>query len=123
MAERVVGLLIETSTAHGRGRLRGAYRHLAASGGWSPYVVDRGLEGFCLQRESEGEVRAWLKSRPLHGLIGRLETAASVAAAAELGIPVVSLSHGERSPPFPVVETDHAAVARLALDHLRERGL
>ncbi len=55
-------------------------------------------------------------------MIARIETAAIAAAVARVGAPVVDLSAARKAPGAPWVETDDAAIARLALDHFLERG-
>jgi LacI family transcriptional regulator len=122
MTAREIGLLIETSTVHGRGLLRGVLQFVATERSWRPHVIDRGVEGFFAGRGRASDVRRWLGSRRFDGLIGRFDDDACVDAAAALGVPVVSLVHARASVPFPVVEADNEAVARLAAGHLLERG-
>ncbi|MBI3858257.1 MAG: DNA-binding transcriptional regulator [Planctomycetes bacterium] len=56
------------------------------------------------------------------GVIARIETRAIARAVARTGLPVVDVSAGRHIRSIPWVETDDAAIAKLAVDHLLERG-
>ena len=55
-------------------------------------------------------------------MIARIETEAIAEAVAACGLPAVDVSAARHLPELVFVETDDAAIARLAADHLRQRG-
>src|SRR5947207_245418 len=54
--------------------------------------------------------------------LARVETKAIARAVARTGLPVVDVSAGRHIRTVPWVETDDASIARLAVEHLLERG-
>jgi LacI family transcriptional regulator len=56
------------------------------------------------------------------GILARIETPEIARAVARVRVPVVDLSAGRHLPGAPWVETDDAAIADLAFQHLAERG-
>jgi LacI family transcriptional regulator len=110
---KVVGLLIETSNAYARGLLEGIISYTREHETWSIWLPEHG----------RGDAPpAWLAHWGGDGLIARIENAAIGRAVAATGLPVVDVSAARVIAGIPWVETDDAAIARLALDHLRERG-
>ncbi|HEV2968590.1 MAG TPA: DNA-binding transcriptional regulator [Pirellulales bacterium] len=114
MAKRPeVALLIETSNSYARGLLRGIYAYLREHHPWS----------ICLPEQSRGEAPPkWLKSWRGDGIIARIENPRIAKAVRETGARAVDVSAARLLPDLPSVETDNEAIARLAFDHLFERG-
>jgi len=110
---RQIALLIETSNAYGRGLLEGITAYLHEHRDWSVYLSEHG----------RGDVvPAWLKGWKGDGIIARIENAEVARAVRRRNVPTVDLSAARQLPQLPWVETDNAAIARLAIDHLLERG-
>lgn len=107
-----VALIVESSRGYGRGLLWGIARWVRTHGPWSISWQDRGL----------GEpAPLWLKSWKGHGIIARAESTPMIRAVLDKGLPTINL-RGGRDWPTPLLETDDAAVAQLAFEHLAERG-
>jgi LacI family transcriptional regulator len=111
---RHVALLIETSGSYGRGLLRGVAKYNRDHGGWSTYFHPHGL----------GDAPpAWLTNWKGNGILARIETQQIADALARTGAAIVNLRGTISTLPFPYVGPDHAQIAKLAADHLLERGL
>jgi LacI family transcriptional regulator len=109
---RQVAVVIETSGSYGRGVLRGISRYNREHGGWSTYFHPRSL----------GQAPPiWLRNWKGDGVLVRVDTALISEVLQNLKIPVVNLRSS--NVPFPGVKGDHQLVAKLAADHLIERGL
>jgi LacI family transcriptional regulator len=109
----LVALLIETSNAYARGLLEGVTAYLREHGPWSVYISEHG----------RGEsVPHWLKGWAGDGILARIENRTIAKIVAERGLPTVDLSAARLAPGIPWVETDDEAIAKLAVDHLLERG-
>ncbi|HEX4797471.1 MAG TPA: DNA-binding transcriptional regulator, partial [Humisphaera sp.] len=67
-------------------------------------------------------VPAWLSGWKGNGIIARIENRRIARAVQECGLPTVDMSSARLLPKLPWVSTDNEAIARLALNHLRERG-
>jgi LacI family transcriptional regulator len=111
-----VAVLIEASNAYGRGLLSGIHRHVREHDPWTIFLQEHGrgtppLESFC---RWQGE-----------GVIARIETDAIAAALDRLRrrkpLAIVDVSAARLLDGVPYVETDDAAIARLAADHFIER--
>lgn len=114
MQLRRVALLIETSNAYARGLLHGVVSYMREHGPWSIHLAEHG----------RGDVPpAWLADWKGEGVIARIENTAIARAVRKLKIPVVDVSAARLVPELPWLETDDAAIARLAAQHLLERGL
>jgi LacI family transcriptional regulator len=113
MARRSVALLIETSNAYARGLLEGIVNYLREHLGWSVWLPEQ---------ERGAAPPTWLNLWRGDGIIARIETAELARAVLKLGVPVVDVSAARHVPGIPWVETDDAAVSRLAFEHLYERG-
>lgn len=112
MPRRRVAFLIETSKAFGRGVLAGAGKYARLHGRWTTYIEERGLDD---------PVPDWLSAAELDGILLRSRRPAIIRKVLELDVPVVAL--GEENPPDATcVMNDDAACARLAADHLLQRG-
>jgi LacI family transcriptional regulator len=111
---RTVALLVETSNAYARGLLEGIIRYIREHRPWSTYLAEHGRGD---------EPPTWLAGWTGDGIIARIENARIAEAVIASGLPAVDLSAANLVPGLPWVETDDAAIARAAFEHLRERGL
>ena len=111
---RQVALLVESSRVYGRGVLRGIGRFVQAHGRWKVYHTERKLSEIA---------PTWLKSWKGDGLIARIENQKLLARIRQLRLPVVDLFEHENMGAIPAVLTDNDAIARLAAEHLIDRGL
>lgn len=109
-----VALLIETSNAYARGLLAGIVRYARElHPPWSIRLVEQG----------RGDPPpAWLRGWTGDGIVARIETQTIARVVTATGLPVVDVSAARHVPGVPWVETDDAAIARIAVDHLLERG-
>ena len=112
---RRVALLVETSNAYTRGILHGIREVIQTLS--VPWIVT-------LVEHSRGEfhpeaLRRWDGD----GIIARIENPAIARFLQRFAIPVVDVSAMQLRPQLPCVETDTAAEARLAFEHLRGCGL
>jgi LacI family transcriptional regulator len=108
-----VALLVETSNAYARELLHGIRAYIRENRPWSIYLAEHG----------RGDAPpAWLRDWPGDGIIARVETPHIAAAVAAAKLPVVDVSAARLMPRAPWLETDDHAIARVAADHLRERG-
>lgn len=110
---RSVALLIETSNAYARGLLAGAIEYIRGNEDWSIHLPE-------LQRGSAPP--AWLANWRGDGILARIETEAMADAILKKRIPTVDVSAARHVPNIPWVETDDRQIAKIAVDHLRERG-
>jgi LacI family transcriptional regulator len=108
-----VALIIETSTAYGRALIRGATKYIRETGPWTIYIEQRSLQD---------SAPPWLKRWDGDGIISRASTPRSARAVLQTGIPTVDLNDQVRAVGPPQIHSDHAAIARLAAEHLMERG-
>ena len=110
---RHVAILVETARAYGRGVIRGIARYNRQQGHWSTYFQPQGL----------GDLPPpWLRKWKGDGIIARIDNATTARVVAQVGVPVVNLRGTLPHLPFPFIGADNRAVARLAADHLLERG-
>lgn len=110
---RKVALLIETSNAYGRGLLHGIVRYIREHSPWSFYLPEQG----------RGDVPpGWLANWHGDGIIARIENDEIARSVAASGLPAVDVSAARRLPAIPWVETDDAAISRLAAEHFLDRG-
>jgi LacI family transcriptional regulator len=109
-----VALLIESSRGYGRGLLRGISEYIRLSGHWSVYLERHHLYD---------APPPWLKDWEGDGIIARVENHRLLLAIRARGVPIVDLRGRILDPELPVILTDDAAGARLAAEHLLERGL
>src|SRR3984957_13210522 len=108
-----VALIIETSLGSGRNILRGVARYVREHEPWSLYHEPHGLE------ES---IPQWIRRWRGDGIIARIQTRRMAQELAASGIPVVDVLGVIPDLPFPLVHVDNPAIARIAADHLLERG-
>lgn len=111
---RHVALLIETSGSYGRGLLRGVAKYNREHGGWSTYFHPHGLGD---------SPPPWVKTWKGDGMLARINSKDIAALVHETGVPVVNLRGTVPDLQFPYVGPDHARIAKLAAEHLMERGL
>jgi LacI family transcriptional regulator len=107
-----VAVLIEMSSAHGRGLIRGIAQYAQRHTTWSLHLEETGP----LQT-----VPPWLSAWRGDGIIARLETKAITRAVLAKGLPVVNVSGCTSFPGTPQVDTDNRAVCELAADYFRQR--
>ena len=110
---RQVALLIETSNAYARGLLQGVVHYIREHQPWSFYLLEQGRGD---------DPPSWLERWEGDGIIARVETPRIAAAVTRARVPTVDLSAARLVPELPWVETDDEQIARLAAEHLLERG-
>jgi LacI family transcriptional regulator len=110
---RCVALLIETSNAYARGLLDGVIAYQREHELWSTFLGER---------ERGAHPPDWFKTWKGDGIIARIETAEIAGAVERAKLPTVDVSAARRVPNIPWVETDDREIARVALEHLLERG-
>lgn len=109
-----VALLIESSRAYGRGLLLGIARYIREHGPWSISFQEHSL---C------DDIPDWLERHWRgDGIITRLDNPRMVGLIRRLQLPVVYLRTVPPDFNVPAVMTNNAGTARLAFEHLRERG-
>lgn len=108
-----VALIIETSNEYARGLLHGIRTYIREHQAWE---ID-------LDERRRGEATDWLKDFNGDGVIARIENAAIAKEVLDSKLPCVDVSAARQVPGIPWVETDDAEIARLAFEHLKERGL
>ncbi|MHC4516964.1 MAG: XylR family transcriptional regulator [Planctomycetota bacterium] len=110
---RHVAILVETARAYGRGVIRGLARYNRERGRWSTYFQPQGLGD---------PPPPWLNTWKGDGIIARIDNPTTARVVAKVGVPLVNLRSTLPRLPFPFIGADNRAVARLAADHLLERG-
>src|SRR6202034_3119966 len=108
-----IALLVETSLASGRDILRGIARYVREHEPWSLYHEPHGLEK---------SVPRWLRRWNGDGIIARIQTRRIAQQLAASGVPVVDVLGVVPALPFPLVHVDNIAIARMAAQHLLDRG-
>ena len=109
-----VAVLIETSRAYGRGLLQGIARYLRDHGPWSLYFKPQGL----------GEPPpTWLRSWRGDGILARIDDLRMARAVKAAGVPAIDLRGRLPGLGLPRVGVNNSVLARLAFEHLRDRGL
>ncbi|MEM9367103.1 MAG: DNA-binding transcriptional regulator [Planctomycetota bacterium] len=111
--KRSVALLIETSNEYARGILRGVLRYQQEHERWT---ID-------LPEQHRGaDPPRWIRTYSGDGIIARIETDTIARAVRAAKLPTVDVSAARELPAVPWIETDDAAIAKLALDHFLEKG-
>ena len=105
--------MVETSTAYGRAILSGISQYVREYGPWTVYVEQRSLQD---------PAPPWLERWDGDGIIARASTPQSARKLLRIGIPTVDLNDQVRGLGLPQIHSDHAAIARLAAEHLMDRG-
>jgi LacI family transcriptional regulator len=106
-------LLIETSNAYARGLLEGVTAYLREHRPWSIYLSEHGRGD---------SVPHWLQGWEGDGILARIENRRIARAVAERKLPTVDLSAARLLAGAPWAETDDASIAKLAFEHLFDRG-
>ncbi len=109
-----VALLVEWSRAYGRGVLRGIGQYVQAHGHWRVYHTERKLSD---------AAPSWLQKWQGDGMIARIENRKLAAYIQQFNLPVVDLFEHKTPSSIPAILTDNESIARLAAEHLMERGL
>lgn len=108
-----VAVLVEMSSAYGRGLIRGIAEYVQGKTAWSLHMEETG---------PIAEIPPWLKAWRGDGIIARIETPAIARALLARKVPLVNVS-GRASPPgVPQVDLDNAGVCKLAVDYFCQRG-
>lgn len=110
---KVVALLIETSNAYSRGLLAGIRSWVRQHSGWTIHLSEQGRGN---------TPPLWLERWHGDGIIARFENREIMQAVRKTGLPVVNVSASGLTDEYPVVISDSAAIARLAAQHLLDRG-
>ena len=111
---RKIALLVEWSRAYGRGVLRGIATYVSAHGTWKTYQTERRL---C------DAAPGWMADWNGDGIIARIESRRLFQQIRRINLPTVDLFEHGHNEGFPEVITDNRAIARLAAQHLIDRGL
>jgi LacI family transcriptional regulator len=113
MPRKTVALLIETSNSYSRGVLEGIVDYVRKHERWSIFLPEQ---------ERGGPPPAWLNRWKGDGIIARIENDSIANELRKPGLPLVDVSAARHLPDIPWVETDDAAIAQLAVEHLLDRG-
>jgi LacI family transcriptional regulator len=111
-----VGVLVETQVGPGRDILRGIARYVRESGPWALHLEARP------QIFIEGWEPKWMQNWKGQGIIARFDTHSMLNAVKRLKVPAVDVLGDMKDSPHPVVHVDDIAIARMAAEHLLERG-
>ncbi len=109
-----VALLIETSNSYARELLHGVRAWVREHGPWSIRLTEQGRGA---------AVPAWLRHWDGDGVIARVESTRIARELRATGLPVIDVSAALPRLVFPRVATQAEGAARLAAEHLLERGL
>lgn len=111
---RRIAVLVDTATSWGRGLIRGVQQFSEQSGKWSLYLQPWGnFDRFCLPRPWHGD-----------GVIARVSNAQIAEELLNFGGPVVNVSWTNfGAGKFARCNPNPRTVAKLAVDHFRERDL
>jgi LacI family transcriptional regulator len=110
-----VALLLDAAGSYRRGLLQGIAKFSREHGGWS---ICAQLNGAAADAPP-----AWLEAWDGDGVIARVASAETTDATARCRAPVVNLRGSVPAAHLPSVTVDNVQVAKLAAQHLRERGL
>jgi LacI family transcriptional regulator len=108
-----VAVLIETSRAYGRGLLEGVAQYNRQFGFWSTYFEPHGLND---------APPKWLSSWKGDGILVRINDRRMARAILATGLPAVDLRGRVPRLGLPFIGVDNFQVARLAFEHLWDRG-
>jgi LacI family transcriptional regulator len=113
MGEINIAAIVETSNSYARDILRGIHDY-ARTHHWTLYLTEHGRHEF-----DESFAGNW----KFDGVIARIETERMARIITALNVPTVDVSAARLIENIPWVETDDEAIARMAIDHLRDCGL
>lgn len=108
-----VALAVETSTQFGRTLLAGIAQYVRENGPWSVMFTDRAVND---------EPPSWLRNWSGDGIVTRIPSPAIRSILEGVQIPVVDLNEQTADMGIPQISNDHEAVARMAVEHLLDRG-
>jgi LacI family transcriptional regulator len=108
-----VAVLIETSRAYGRALLEGVTQYNRQHGFWSMFFEPHGLDD---------PPPGWLRTWKGDGILVRINDRRMARVVRAAGLPAVDLRGGVPDLGLPFIGVDNAQVARLAFEHLRDRG-
>jgi LacI family transcriptional regulator len=108
-----VALVIETSTYFGRTLLSGIAQYVRENGPWSFIFTDRAVND---------SPPSWLKNWSGDGIISRVPSPEIRSVLSNQRIPVVDLNEQMGDMGVPLITNDHAAIGRMAAEHLLSRG-
>jgi LacI family transcriptional regulator len=111
--KRLVALLIETTNGYARGLLHGVARYTHECTHWQVYFE---------LHSPDSPPPKWFKGWKGDGILARIESRRMAQAILDIGVPVVELRRKMKIPGVPAIGPDHHEVARLAIEHLKERG-
>ena len=111
---RKIAVLVESSRGYGRGLLHGVANYVREHGPWTIHNHERRLYDAAPE---------WLRRWRGDGIIARIANPRFARQISRLRVPTVDLLGLHHLKNVPVIITDHRAVARLAADHLLDRGL
>ena len=93
--------------------MSGISQYVREHGPWTVYIEQRSLQD---------PAPPWLERWPGDGIIARASTPQSARKLLRSGVPTVDLNDQVRGLGLPQIHSDHAAIARLAAEHLMDRG-
>lgn len=108
-----VALLIESSRAYGRRILSGIARYVREHQPWAISLQERSLGETC---------PSWFKDWKGDGVIARVENRQIASVIRRLRVPAVDVRYLLRNLNLPSVRPNDTSAARMAFDHLRQRG-
>ncbi len=111
---RKVAVLVESSRGYGRGLLHGVATFMREHSPWTIHNHERRLYDVAPE---------WLRRWRGDGIIARIASPRLARQIGRLHVPTVDLLGLHQIKDIPAIITDHRAVARLAADHLLDRGL
>lgn len=107
-----IALLVETSRSYGRDLLRGVALFARTRTNWSLLHQEMTIDA---------ALPDWMTESAISGTIARVDTH-TIDSLSRLHVPIVDVRCRRQFPGVPQVETDDCAVAKLAFDHLWDRG-
>lgn len=107
-----IALLVETSRSYGRELLRGIARFGGTLSGWTLLRQEMSIDE---------TIPHWVIGSNVQGVIARVDDH-NIDALRALRVPIVDVRCSKKFDGVPQVETDDRDVARLAFEHLCERG-
>jgi LacI family transcriptional regulator len=113
-SRRRIAVLVESSRGYGRGLLHGVATFVREHEPWTIHNHERRLYDAAPE---------WLRRWRGDGIIARIASPRFARQISRLPVPTVDLLGLRCLKNVPVIITDHRAVARLAADHLLDRGL
>ncbi|NLE38240.1 MAG: substrate-binding domain-containing protein, partial [Pirellulaceae bacterium] len=106
-------MIVEASRAYSRGLIRGVARFQCEHQKWLLDYTTRGLDD---------PLPGWLSRWHGDGILARLNSRKMAKAVARRGVPVIDLRRAFSDLGLPSIGPDGSEIARIAYEHLRERG-